>query len=73
MEIIDNRIIPKKVQFGDLDVGTIFEYDGGIVHMKIGGSMNTLSHNAVQLNYGFVINLEDDTCVMPLCGKLVIE
>ena len=72
MEIIDNRIIPEETQFGDLDIGDIFEYDGGIIHMKIGCSFGRLSHNAVHLNTGFAVNLEYDTCVLPLKGKLII-
>ena len=73
MEIIDNRDAPKKVQIKDLSIGDTFEYDGGVVHMKIGSGSYVLPVNAIRLSSGFACRFENSTYVIPLKCKLVIE
>lgn len=68
MKITDKRK-SEKVLFGDLDYGSVFEYEGEVL-IRI---HSTTKYAAVYLDNGFCVDVDPDIEVFPLNVELVIH
>ena len=71
--IIEDKRELDYIEFSRLDPGDVFVDGNGLFFMVLDYEYNETERNAVELDEGYLVRVQDDDKVLPVKAKLVIE
>ena len=71
--IIEDKRELDYIEFSRLDPGDVFVDSSGLFFMVLDYEYNKTKRNAVELDEGYLVRVQDDDKVLPVNAKVVIE